>query len=63
MRFSVWTGLKAHQPLGNINRARNEPYGTPPIKTRSMMSDPRARERLSKPSASQVHIRLRGDSL
>ncbi len=26
IRFSVWTGLAAHQPLGNINRARNEPY-------------------------------------
>ena len=26
MRFSVWTGLAAHQPLGNINRARNETY-------------------------------------
>lgn len=26
MRFSIWTGLAAHQPLGNINRARNEPY-------------------------------------
>ena len=26
MRFSVWTGLAAHRPLGNINRARNEPY-------------------------------------
>ncbi|UHS62866.1 catalase family protein [Agrobacterium vaccinii] len=26
MRFSVWTGLAAHQPLGNINRARKEPY-------------------------------------
>jgi hypothetical protein len=26
MRFSVWTGLAAHQPLGNINRARNRPY-------------------------------------
>jgi hypothetical protein len=26
MRFSVWTGLKAHQPLGNINRARRETY-------------------------------------
>ncbi len=26
MRFSVWTGLKAHQPLGNINRARKAPY-------------------------------------
>lgn len=25
-RFSVWTGIAAHQPLGNINRARNEPY-------------------------------------
>jgi len=25
-RFSVWTGLAAHQPLGNINRARNETY-------------------------------------
>lgn len=25
-RFSVWTGLAAHQPLGNINRARREPY-------------------------------------
>jgi hypothetical protein len=25
-RFSVWTGITAHQPLGNINRARNEPY-------------------------------------
>lgn len=26
MCFSIWTGLAAHQPLGNINRARNEPY-------------------------------------
>ncbi|WP_311273727.1 MULTISPECIES: catalase family protein [unclassified Rhizobium] len=26
MRFSVWTGLVAHQPLGNINRARKVPY-------------------------------------
>ena len=26
MRFSVWTGLTAHRPLGNINRARNAPY-------------------------------------
>ena len=26
MRFSVWTGLAAHQTLGNINRARNAPY-------------------------------------
>ena len=26
MHFSVWTGLKAHQPLGNINRARRETY-------------------------------------
>lgn len=26
MRFSVWTGLLAHQPLGNINRARRDPY-------------------------------------
>lgn len=26
MRFSVWTGLKDHQPLGNINRARKVPY-------------------------------------
>ncbi|KQO67400.1 catalase family protein [Methylobacterium sp. Leaf89] len=26
MRFSIWTGLAAHQPLGNINRARNAPY-------------------------------------
>lgn len=26
MRFSVWTGLAAHQPLGNINRARRETY-------------------------------------
>lgn len=26
MRFSVWTGLAAHQPLGNINRARRVPY-------------------------------------
>lgn len=26
MRFSIWTGLAAHQPLGNINRARKEPY-------------------------------------
>lgn len=25
-RFAVWTGIAAHQPLGNINRARNEPY-------------------------------------
>jgi len=26
MRFSIWTGLAAHQPLGNINRARNGTY-------------------------------------
>lgn len=26
MRFSVWTGLAAHRPLGNINRARRAPY-------------------------------------
>ncbi len=26
MRFSVWTGLEAHWPLGNINRARTETY-------------------------------------
>jgi hypothetical protein len=26
MRFSVWTGLLAHQPLGNINRARKDTY-------------------------------------
>ena len=26
MRFSVWTGLAAHRPLGGINRARNAPY-------------------------------------
>jgi hypothetical protein len=25
-RFSVWTGITAHQPLGNINRARKETY-------------------------------------
>ncbi|MET0270939.1 MAG: catalase family protein [Sphingomonas sp.] len=25
-RFSVWTGIVDHQPLGNINRARREPY-------------------------------------
>lgn len=26
MRFSVWTGLQAHRPLGAINRARRDPY-------------------------------------
>ncbi len=26
MRFSPWVGLAAHRPLGNINRARKEPY-------------------------------------
>ncbi|KAB0680390.1 catalase family protein [Aureimonas leprariae] len=26
MRFSIWTGLAAHQPLGNINRARRDTY-------------------------------------
>ena len=26
MRFSVWTGLAAHQPLGDINRARRATY-------------------------------------
>lgn len=26
MRFSVWTGLEAHRPLGNINRARRDTY-------------------------------------
>ncbi|MES2338518.1 MAG: catalase family protein [Pseudomonadota bacterium] len=26
MRFSVWTGISAHRPLGNINRARKATY-------------------------------------
>ncbi|MDO9367351.1 MAG: catalase family protein [Sphingopyxis sp.] len=26
MRFSIWTGLEAHRPLGNINRARRDTY-------------------------------------
>ena len=26
MRFSIWTGLAAHRPLGNINRARRDVY-------------------------------------
>lgn len=26
MRFSPWTGLSAHRPLGNVNRARREAY-------------------------------------
>jgi catalase len=26
MRFSVWTGIEAHRPLGNINRARKSAY-------------------------------------
>ena len=26
MRFGIWTGLAAHRPLGEINRARNETY-------------------------------------
>ncbi len=26
MNFSIWTGLAAHQPLGNINRARRDTY-------------------------------------
>ena len=26
MRFSIWTGLAAHRPLGNVNRARKAPY-------------------------------------
>lgn len=26
LRFSIWTGLAAHQPLGQVNRARNAPY-------------------------------------
>ncbi|HUD93685.1 catalase family protein [Sphingobium sp.] len=26
MRFSVWTGLAAHRPLGGINRARRDAY-------------------------------------
>jgi len=25
-RFSIWTGITAHQPLGNVNRARNQTY-------------------------------------
>ncbi len=25
-RFSVWTGIAAHRPLGNVNRARKETY-------------------------------------
>ena len=26
LSFNVWHGLAAHRPLGNINRARNDPY-------------------------------------
>lgn len=26
LRFSVWTGVDAHRPLGNINRARRDTY-------------------------------------
>lgn len=26
MHFMIWTGLEAHRPLGNINRARREAY-------------------------------------
>ncbi|MDB6454479.1 catalase family protein [Falsirhodobacter sp. 20TX0035] len=26
MRFSVWTGLEAHRPLGSVNRARRSTY-------------------------------------
>jgi hypothetical protein len=26
MRFSIWTGLADHQPLGGINRARKDTY-------------------------------------
>ena len=26
MHFSIWTGLAAHRPLGNINRARQDTY-------------------------------------
>ena len=26
MRFSIWTGLSAHRPLGNINRGRKDTY-------------------------------------
>lgn len=26
MRFSVWTGIEAHRPLGNVNRARRRTY-------------------------------------
>ena len=25
-RFSVWTGIEAHRPLGNVNRARKDTY-------------------------------------
>lgn len=26
LAFSIWRGLAAHRPLGNVNRARNAPY-------------------------------------
>lgn len=26
LRFSAWTGLEAHRPLGSVNRARRAPY-------------------------------------
>jgi hypothetical protein len=26
LSFNIWRGLTAHQPLGNINRARNDTY-------------------------------------
>jgi hypothetical protein len=26
MRFSPWTGMNAHRPLGDVNRARRETY-------------------------------------
>ncbi len=40
MRFSVWTGLAAHRPLGNVNRARNAPYR---IRPSSASAQPAAR--------------------
>jgi catalase len=27
LSYSIWHGITAHQPLGNINRARNDTYG------------------------------------
>lgn len=52
MRFSVWTGLAARRPLGNINRARKAPYEhSAKFRERSTAARFTSRRRRARPEA------------